>query len=809
MPFNELPPQKLKVESGPDLLRCGSTEELTALEGVLGQDRALRALEFGLGISVKGFNIYVAGPSGTGKTTAVRNFVAELAKSKPTPNDWVYVNNFSDPYEPKAIKLLAGKAKEFQKDVKNFVNEAKRTIPKTFQSDEYASKREALVKVAEEQRKTLLDKLSDEAQRVNLGIQVSQVGIALIPMFGGRPISETEYANLSPQMKKEFDKNREEIEARVTEVMRQVGELDRKTREDLRKLTNDSIQYALGFLTGELLQKYKDVPEIVSYLNDLRADILENVELFAGSAEAMVPQVQPLPPWMKDLPFRRYEVNVVVDNSGVKGAPVVFEKNPTYINVFGRIDKEAQFGAFTTDFTLVKSGSLHSANGGFLVLPVDEVFKNLFTYDGLKRALKSNEIVIEEPGERLGFITAKSLTPQPIPLDVKVILIGDHYIYEVLYTGDPQFRELFKVKAHFDTTIDRSEENLQRYASFMCTLCSKEGLSHLDSSAITKVMEFGSRLAEDQKKLSTRFSEIADVVREANFYSSQDGSKYIEGNHIVKAIDEKVYRSNLIQQKIREMIERGLIKIDTTGETIGQVNGLSVIGLGDFAFGRPSRVTASIALGREGVIDIEREAKLGGPIHTKGVLILGGYLAGKYAQDKPLGLSARLVFEQSYEGVEGDSASSTELYAILSALADFPIKQKFAVTGSVNQRGEVQAIGGVNEKIEGFFEVCKAKGLKGDESVLIPESNVQNLMLKEEVIEAVEQGKFHIYSVNNIDEGIQLLTGVKAGKRMEDGMFEPDTVNYRVDKKLAEMAEAISKFTGLPTASERSRGEAD
>ncbi|MCS7116342.1 MAG: AAA family ATPase [Nitrososphaerales archaeon] len=790
------------------MLTCGTTEELTPTEEIIGQERALRALKFGLEMDSKGFNIYVAGIPGTGKVTAIRSFLEEIAKTKPTPPDWVYVNNFKNPYEPKAIKLPAGMAREFQRDIKNFIDEAKRAIPKILQSDEYISKREQLIKAAEEHKEKLLSEFREEAQRSNFAIQLTPMGIVMIPIFAGRPITNQEYLLLPLELRREFDKNRERLEGRLNEILRQMAEFDRRTREELRRLTNDTIQYALGFLIGTLLQKYEGIPEVRSYLNDLRNDILENIELFSRTTEASQAQAT-VPPWMRELPFRRYEVNIIVDNSELKGAPVVFEDNPTYNNLFGRIEKEAQFGTFTTDFTLIKGGSLHRANGGFLVLSIEEVLKNLFSYDGLKRTLKNGYITIEEAGERLGFISTKSLTPQPIPLNVKVILVGSPLLYHLLYIYDPDFRELFKVKAEFDTTIERNDENIKKYASFICTLCRKEGLRHLESSAIAKVVEYGSRLASDKMKLSTRFADVADLLREANFYAAQDGSKYIKDIHIKRAIEEKVYRSNLLQQKIREMIERGLILIDTQGEKIGQVNALSVISLGDFTFGRPSRVTASVGLGREGVIDIEREAKMGGPIHTKGVLILGGYLTNKYARDKPISLSARLVFEQSYEGVEGDSASSTELYAILSALAELPIKQNLAVTGSVNQKGEVQAVGGINEKIEGFFEVCKAKGLKGNEGVIIPESNVQNLMLKDEVIEAVRAGKFHIYAVKTIDEGIELLTGVKAGERMANGEFEPGTVNYRVDKRLREMAETLAKFAEVPVVGKGSRSDVE
>jgi lon-related putative ATP-dependent protease len=490
----------------------------------------------------------------------------------------------------------------------------------------------------------------------------------------------------------------------------------------------------------------------------------------------------------------------------VKGAPVVMEFNPTYQNLFGTTEKEAQFGALVTDFTMIRGGSLHKANNGYLIIPVEELLRNPFSYEGLKRALRDEKIVIEEPQERFGFISTKSLKPQPIPLKVKVVLIGNPYLYQQLFTLDMEFTELFKVKAEFDTTMARTEENVQQYAAFVCTICQKENLKHLDGSGLAKLVEYSQRLAQDQQKLSTRFAEVADIIREANFYATQEKSNLVTGNHVKKAIEEKIYRSKLIQEKIQEMTNRGILLIDTDAEKVGQVNGLSVMGLGDFAFGNPSRVTASLGLGREGVIDIEREAKMGGPIHTKGVLILSGYLNEKYARDKPLSLSASLVFEQNYAGVEGDSASSTELYAILSALSGLPIRQGIAVTGSVNQKGEVQAIGGVNEKVEGFFEVCKAKGFTGQQGVMIPESNMQNLMLKEEVVDAVKAGLFHIYSVKTIDEGIEVLTGIKAGERRKDGAFEDGTVNYRVDKQLKNMAEKLKEFPLMPTEGKK-KGE--
>jgi lon-related putative ATP-dependent protease len=797
---NELAAEKIRNECDASFMRCETTEELVPLREIIGQERAVRALKFGLGIRDDGFNIYVAGYSGTGRTTAVKNFVDEIARGEPVPPDWCYVNNFSNQYEPKAIKLQAGKGKVFQSDVKNLIDNIRTALPKAFESDDYNAKREATIRALENQRKGLIDQLNAKAQQEGFVIQSTPIGLLLIPVIKGKPVSEEELIGLPQKVKDEIQEKREQLELELRSTMRQFLDMEQKIREELKKLNRDIALYALGNLINDLMEKYKDTPEVTAYLKEVQSDILDNLAQFIRRGE---PQQQ-LPfqlPWMKEAPFRKYEVNVIVDNSDVKGAPVVMESNPTYQNLFGRTEKEAQFGALTTDFTMIRGGALHKANHGYLIVPVEELLRNPFSYDGLKRSLRDGHIVIEEPEERYGFISIKGLKPQPIPLKAKVILIGNPYLYQQLFVLDMQFSELFKVKAEFDTTMTRTEENVQQYAAFVCMLCQKENLKHLDGSALAKLVEYSSRLAEDQQKLSTRFAEVADVIREANFYAEQEKSNLVTGNHVKKAIEEKIYRSKLIQEKIQEMIQRGLILIDTEAEKVGQVNGLSVMGLGDFAFGTPSRVTVSIGLGRDGVVDIEREAKMGGPIHTKGVLILSGYLNEKYARDKPLSLSARLTFEQSYSGVEGDSASSTELYAIVSALSGLPIKQNLAVTGSVNQKGEVQAIGGVNEKIEGFFEVCKAKGFTGNQGVMIPESNVQNLMLKEEIVDAVKAGQFHIYSVKNIDEGIEVLTGTKAGERRKGGTFEEGTVNFRVDKQLKEMAEKIKEFA--PSAAEK------
>jgi lon-related putative ATP-dependent protease len=793
---NELSTEKLRRECPTNLMRCETTQGLKPLKEIIGQERAVRALKFGLGIKERGFNVYVAGFPGTGRTTAVKSFLEELARTKPAPNDWCYINNFHNQYEPKALKLPAGIGRHLREDMATFVGEAQRTLPKVFESEDYGTRRAATIRTVEEERQKLIGQITKQAQEQGFILQASPVGWLMIPVIKGKPVNDQEFMALEPKTREAIEKKREQLTDRFTSAMRQLRELEGKADEALKKLNRDVALFAIGHMVADLKEEYKDFPDVVTYVDNVQNDILGNLPHFMKETEES-PQI-PFPTrWIKETPFKKYEVNVIVDNSDVKGAPVVTEFNPTYQNLFGRVEKEAQFGALVTDFTMIRGGSLHKANGGYLILPVEELLRNPFSYDGLKRALKNEHIVIEEAEERLGFITTKSLKPEPIPLNVKVVLIGDPYLYQQLYSLDMEFNQLFKVKADFDTTMDWTEENTQQYAGFVCMVCEKEGLKHLDGSGLAKLLEHSSRLAEDQQKLSTRFAEVADTIREASFYASQENSEFVTGTHVKKAIEEKVYRSKLIQEKIQEMIKRGILLIDTEAANVGQVNGLSVIDMGDFEFGLPSRVTASTGLGREGVIDIERESKMGGPIHTKGVLILSGYLNEKFAQDKPLSLSARLVFEQNYEGVEGDSASSTELYAILSALSGLPIKQNLAVTGSVNQKGEVQAIGGANEKIEGFFEVCKAKGLTGKQGVMIPESNVQNLMLKEEIVDAVKEGKFHIFSVKTIDEGMEVLTGVKAGERKKDGTFDEETVNYRVDKRLKQMAEKLREFPPL------------
>jgi lon-related putative ATP-dependent protease len=789
----ELPYDRLCRTCDPELIGSSDSSQISTLKTIIGQERAVRALRFGLGIKEKGFNIYASGRPGTGRTTAIERFLEEVAVKEPAPSDWCYVNNFHDSYHPQVLRLPSGQAIIFQADMTKLISQVAMDIRNAFESEEYTSHRENVVKNVQEQKRQLLENLNEHAHQLSFTLQASPMGLLTIPLHKGKPITEEELIALGPEEKESLQKKQKELENSIDTVLRQVKTLDKSVAEALQTLDRDVALYAIKHLMTDIQEKYQGIEAVQSYLEHVQVDILENITDFKPEAEEQPDLPMPFMRRKQDS-LKKYIVNVLVDNSDHTGAPVITENNPTYSNLFGKIEQEAQFGALTTDFTLIRPGSLHKANGGYLVLPIEEVMTSPLSWESLKHALQNEEIVVEDAADKLGVISTKSLKPEAIPLEVKVILVGRSDIYQLLLAYDEQFNELFKVKADFDTEMERNNEHISDYAAFISMICEREQLKHLEASAMARVIEHGSRMAEDQEKLSTHFGEIADLIREASYYANAENAPLVTVSHVRQAIDERFYRSALVQERIKEMILRDEIIIDVGGEKCGQVNGLSVIQMGDISFGQPSRITVSIGLGRDGLIDIEREAKLGGPIHTKGVLILSGYLTDKYAQDKPLSLAARLVFEQNYAGVEGDSASSTELYAILSALSGLPIQQGIAVTGSVNQKGEVQAIGGVNEKIEGFFAICEAKGLTGRQGVIIPSSNVSNLVLKEAIVEAVKEGKFHVWPVKSIDEGIEILTGVKGGEELPQGGFEENTVNWRVDKRLKELAEKLAAF---------------
>jgi lon-related putative ATP-dependent protease len=790
--IGELPHDKLRNFYDAELLPCKTTEGVKPLDDVIGQERALRALKFGLEIQEPGFNVYAAGRPGTGRTTTVKVFINTKSEKEDPPSDWCYVYNFRNPQEPNAIRLPKGRAEEFKKMMEEFHTNVRKVLPEAFQSEDYITRRESITRAAQAKRDALFNQINTIAQKKGFMLQSSESGLLVIPVVEGQPLSENDIKQLSEEDMKRINAARDELHADIRNAMRELRKIDVQTGADIEKLNHDTAHFAIDHFGDEVKDAYADVDEVSEYVDAVDEDITGNLPMFVQatsqepqSREAMI---------ARELFLKKYEINVLVDNSELDGAPVIEEINPTYLNLFGKIEKEARFGVLTTDLSMIRQGSLHKANGGYLIIPVEDLLRAPLSWDGLKRALKNQEIAIEDISQAAGVISARGLKPEPIPLNVKVVLIGTSQIYQLLFSQDPDFKELFKVKAHFDTTMKRNKKNITKYVQAMTSVCGKEGLLHLDAEAISKVIEYSSRLADDQDKLSTRFADVADIIREATFYAKKAKSPYVNKKHMLKAIDEKLYRANLVQEKIQEMIDRGSILIDTKGERVGQINGLTVMSYGDFQFGGPSRVTASIGVGRQGIVDVARESNLGGNIHTKGVLILSGYLSRMFAQDRPLSLNAQLVFEQSYSGVDGDSASSTELYAILSMLSGVPINQSFAVTGSVNQFGDIQPIGGVNEKIEGFFEVCKMRGLTGKQGVIIPASNVKNLMLKEEVVEAVKSSKFHIYSVKTIAEGIEILTGMKYGKRKKDGSFEEDTIAYLVDKRLQEMAETMKEY---------------
>ncbi len=795
--LRELRAEELRRTVDPAALPFPTTAEILPGERIIGQERGVSALRFGLEIQKLGFNLYVSGPPGTGKMTAIQSFAKSLARKRPTPDDWCYVHNFEDPYRPKVCRVPAGRGSELKQDMSALVQHVRDEVPRAFESEDYLAKRDETVKHLEKQRSETLEQLNEDVSRAGFVLQGTRFGVALIPVLGGRPLSDEEIRDLPQAAREDLERKRDALQDALKTAMRKVRELGRDAQKSARELNERVALYIVGGLIDDLFEKYHSLPDVLSYLKAVRGDIVQNIESFREELTAGEGSAGPagflMVPRSRDLPFRKYQVNVVVDNARQERAPVVVEQNPTFANLFGRVEREAEFGALHTDFSMIRGGSLHRANGGFLVLPVEDLMREPFAWEGLKRAVCGGEIQIEEIGDRLGLITVKSVRPHPIPLDLKVVLVGRPLFYYILHAYDEAFPELFKVKADFDTRMPRSEEGIRDLTGFLHDLCHKEKLIVLDREGVAKLLEHALRLAEDQDRLSLQLGSLADVLREAHFWAAGAEAPAIGAAHVRKAIDERIYRSSLVQERIREMVARGTLRIDVQGSAPGQVNGLSIMSLGDAAFGKPSRITASGAIGREGVVDIQREVKMGGPIHSKGVLILNGYLAQKYAQKEPLTLAARLVFEQTYEEVEGDSASTAELFALLSVLSGLPIRQSIAVTGSVNQRGEMQAIGGVNEKIEGFFDVCRAVGLNGDQGVLIPASNAANLMLREEVVEAVAERRFHVWAADVIDDGIELLTGTPAGEPMAEGGFRPGTVNHRVECTLARFAESMRR----------------
>jgi lon-related putative ATP-dependent protease len=786
MPVKKLKPEELKKICKSSSFPFKTTEDYDFEHEPVHQERAVGSIEFGLNVKSDGYNIFVCGEAGTGRNTQVKKVVYELASSQKTPNDWVYVYNFVHEDEPVALSLQAGSGKVLRRDMEEMVKDLKIEIPKAFESEDYEKRKHDLLSEYKQKRESTLQEIEDKAEDEGFALKQTATGVVLVPRIGDKPMSSEEYEELPDDEKEGIEKKKGDLHVRIEQVLNEVRNMEKEAKLKINDLEREVTLFSVRHMIDELRFKYRESEDVIKHLNRVQEDILKNIDIFKEDEEAIgMPMLGVRPP-SKENVFKKYQVNVLVDHSYSEGAPVIVEQNPTYYNLLGRIEYAAQFGSMTTDFTMIAPGALHKANGGYLILQAMDVLSAFMAWDALKRVIRNHEIKVEDINEQFRVITTTSLKPRPIPCDIKVIMVGPRWLYQLLYQHDENFRKMFKVKADFEVAMGRDPGKIKKYAAFIKVRCDEEGLRHFDRKAVAKIVEYGSRIAGDQDKLSACFMDIADILRESNYWAGQDHAQYVQANHLEKAIQEKVYRSNLLEEKIGEMIENGVIMIDTDGERVGQINGLAVYDMGEYMFGKPSRITVRTYIGEKGVVDIERQVKMGGNIHSKGVMILTGYIGEQFAQNHPLNLNASICFEQSYNGVDGDSASSTEAYCLLSSLSGRPLRQDIAVTGSMNQHGMIQPIGGVNQKIEGFYHVCKINGLTGKQGVMIPKQNMRHLMLKDEVIKAVEKGKFHIWAVSTIDEGIELLTGMKAGAVNKNGKYPTGTIKYLVSKRLAE-----------------------
>jgi len=785
----------LRYTCDPSAFDFESTAQLEPLDRIIGQERAIEALKLGLGIKdVKNrYNIYVAGGPGTGKMSAVEHFLGRASADEPQPPDLCYVHNFENPYSPNYLELPAGKGCQLRNDLEQHIKRLQREIPKVFESDEFKARSKKITERFGERRTTLLEQMESKARELGFAIQRTPIGINTLPLHDtGEPLSQEEYDALPEEKRDQIRENQGQVQALVQEQLQDVARLDEERETEVKELAKEAVLFMVEPHFAQLKSHYEGLDKVLAHIDAVKADVVENLDAFQNSS-GQKKAALPFPVPQAD-PFKKYAVNLLVDNTETEGAPVIVEQNATYPNLFGAIERKVQMGVAMTDFSMIKPGSLHRANGGYLVLDANNLFRLGVSWEALKIAIKRREIRIEDPWQMLGYSTTEGLRPEPVPFRIKLIIIGSPYIYELLHHYDEDFAKLFNVKADFGMQMDRTPEHEQEFARFVGACCKQDPSVHpFDRTGVARMIEHATELTGDRTKLSCQFGTLISIVKEASYWARTGGSDVVTGDHVLQALQQKDYRRNRIDERIREMIERGHIFVDTEGAASGQVNGLAVLQIGDYAFGKPSRITAAVQAGKAGVVDIEREAKLGGKTHSKGILILRGYLGQRFASEKPLSFSASLAFEQSYSMVDGDSASSTELYAILSALSGLPIRQGLAVTGSVNQKGAVQPIGGVNEKVEGFYRVCKAKGLTGDQGVLVPAANVDNLMLDEEVVDAVASGQFHVYPISTIEEGIELLTGAPAGVRAEDGTYPEGSVFARIEERLETLRAAQKK----------------
>ena len=790
------------------------TDELTPLDRFIGQDRALDAIRFGLEVDKPGYNLFVTGLTGTGKTSAIKAHLESIIedmerqeKSKP-PCDWCYAHNFDDPDRPFALSLPAGEGKSLRSRMTYILALLREEMPKVFKSEQFEAERREMEEKGRLTTQEIMGALEQDARSQGFAVQMKQTGMTIFPMVENRAMSPEEYQALEEEQRKSVDEVRNQLMQQTQETMAKVREAEKESWDLIHDHERSAAEHRVADIFRPTVNAYENVPEVDHYLRHLADNVLDHLNLFKDD-EAVPSQTAPpmgsAPPSGSGPgnPFLAFEINLLVDNSDVVTSPIVVEPNPNWGNLFGRIERRATMGTYFSDHSMLKPGSIHQANGGYLVLNARDVLTYPPVWEGLKRVIRNREIRLEDPAEQNGFFVPQGLRPEPIPLDIKVIITGDESTYRLLTTVDNEdFWDLFKVKAEFDNKVDITPDNIDAYCAFICRTCEDEGLRAFDANGAARVIEFAARMVSDQKKLSTRFGQIKDLLIESDYWAGQASCELVLGEHVEQAVNKKIHRLNIVEERVQEMVENGSVLLDFTGSVVGQVNGLAVYDLGDFSFGRPSRITAQTFAGREGVINIEREASLSGSTHDKGVLILSGYLGAKFGQERPLTLSSSLCFEQSYDGVDGDSASSTELYAIMSSLSGLPLKQNLSVTGSVNQMGEIQPIGGVNQKVEGMFDVCRIAGLTGDQGVMVPHQNLRNLMLRADVVAAIKEGKFHIYSVRTIDEGLEILTGVTAGERGPHGEFPEGTVNGLVEKRLRELHQSMrGYYEGLLSSS--------
>ncbi len=791
MKKNELSVNVLKPYFNPDVFKFNDTSELEPIYTGIGQDRGIKALEFGLNVNVKGYNIFIEGPSGVGKTMYTKNYLDKISKKKKIPNDWCYLYNFANPNEPVAVSLPAGQGQEFKEAMDSFIKDISTDIKNTFNNDDFEKEKILIKQEYDAKRNDLLEKLTKESSKYGFHVKTVNNGIYMMPIVNGKAIEEEEFEQLDESIKKEFEDKSSIVQEQIMDVITQIKGIEKESEKRVEEWQSNVALLTINVHINTIKSRFKRNRKINEFLDGVKQDILKNISLFIANEDSpkMVsqgPRQETPKPWLN------YRVNLFIDNSKLEGAPVVMDSNYSYTNLFGKLEYENYYGTLKTDYTMLKPGLLHMANGGYIIFQAKDLVQNGLCYDALKKALRIKELILENATDQRSSMVMVSLKPEPIPLDIKVILVGDENLYYTLLNVDSDFRKLFKIKVEFEDDAPNTVENMNKLARFIHGFCEQENLPPLDRGATAKIMEYASKLADNQDKLSTRFNDLSQVIGEAGTWAKMAKSKIVTKEFVDKALAERIDRVKKYDQHYLEMIKQDTLLIDTSGYKVGQINGLTVMSIGDYSFGKPAKITANTYTGKSGVINVEREVSLSGSTHSKGVFILSAYLGEKFAQDMPLSLTASICFEQLYNGVDGDSASSTELYAILSSLSEIPINQSIAVTGSVNQKGEIQPIGGVNDKIEGFFQICKLRGLDGSHGVMIPVQNIKNLNLSDEIIEAVKQKLFHVYAITTIEEGIEVLTGVPAGKKDKDGHFPAGTINYLVYEKLKKYAE-ISK----------------